>query len=150
MASLESLQSQLQDLEKVIKSIQKETRRIRQKLDDPTGEKAKARSENNSFKKPLQVSDKLRAFLGLAAGETISRSDVTKRLSAYAKEKGLNDGKNINLDDTLKDLLNPPDGVRISIMNVQRYINHHYISNKPDPQVADTAAPKKGKPKVKA
>ena len=149
MASLESLQSQLQDLEKVIKSIQKETRRIRQKLDDPTGEKAKARSENNSFKKPLQVSDKLRAFLGLAAGETISRSDVTKRLSAYAKEKGLNDGKNINMDDTLKDLLNPPDGVKISIMNVQRYINHHYVSNKPEPP-ATTDAPKKGKPKVKA
>ena len=148
MASLESLQSQLQDLEKVIKSIQKETRRIRQKLDDPTGEKAKARSENNSFKKPLQVSDKLRSFLGLAAGETISRSDVTKRLSAYAKEKGLNDGKNINMDDTLKDLLNPPDDVKISIMNVQRYINHHYVSNKPEPQATD--APKKGKPKVKA
>lgn len=142
-----SLESQLQDLLKLVKSVQKETRRIRQKLDDPTGEKAKARSENNSFKKPLQVSDKLRAFLGLAAGETISRSDVTKRLSAYAKEKGLNDGKNINLDDTLKDLLNPPDDVKISIMNVQRYINHHYVT----PAATDTpAAPKKGKPKVKA
>lgn len=147
MASLESLQSQLQDLEKVIKSIQKETRRIRQRLDDPTGEKAKARSENNSFKKPLQVSDKLRAFLGLAPGETISRSDVTKRLSAYAKEKGLNDGKNINLDDTLKDLLNPPDDVKISIMNVQRYINHHYVSSAAP---VEGSAPKKGKPKVKA
>lgn len=148
MATLESLQSQLQDLLKIVKSVQKETRRIRQKLDDPTGEKAKARSENNSFKKPLQVSDKLRAFLGLAEGETISRSDVTKRLSAYAKEKGLNDGKNINLDSTLKDLLNPPDDVKISIMNVQRYINHHYVNTA---VAVDTPVPtKKGKPKVKA
>ena len=128
-------------------------RKIRQRLDDPTGEKAKARSENNSFKKPLQVSDKLRSFLGLGADETISRSEVTKRMSAYAKEKGLNDGKNINLDDALKDLLNPPADVKISIMNIQRYINHHYVTT---PKTIDDSAPvttttaKKGKPKVKA
>jgi len=153
MASLESLQSQLQALEKVVKSIHKETRRIRQKLEDPTGEKAKARSENNSFKKPLQVSDKLRTFLGLAPDETISRSEVTKRMSAYAKEKGLNDGKNINMDDALKDLLNPPEGVKISIMNIQRYINHHYVSPNPTQTQAEetpASSAKKGKPKVKA
>ena len=156
MASLDSLQTQLQDLEKLVKSVQKETRRIRQKLEDPTGEKAKARSENNSFKKPLKVSDKLRAFLGLAQDATISRSEVTKRISAYAKEKGLTEGKNINLDDALKDLLNPPADVKVSIMNIQRYINHHYVVDpKPAPvaeasQSAATEGAKKGKPKVKA
>lgn len=150
MASLDSLQTQLQTVEKVLKTLQKEMRKIRQRLDDPTGEKAKARSENNSFKKPLQVSEKLRKFLGLGADETISRSEVTKRMSAYAKEKGLNDGKNINMDDALKDLLNPPEGVNISIMNIQRYINHHYVT---PPKPIDDSAPvtaKKGKPKVKA
>ncbi len=158
MASLDSLAVSMKELEKLVTSSLKELRKIRQRLDDPTGEKAKARSENNSFKKPLQVSDKLRKFLGLADGELISRSDVTKRLSAYAKEKGLNNGKEINMDEALKDLLNPPEGVKISIMNIQRYINHHYVgrpdssSTTPPPVVATggatPAAPKKGKPKV--
>lgn len=83
---------------------------------------------------------------------TISRSEVTKRISAYAKEKGLTEGKNINLDDALKDLLNPPADVKVSIMNIQRYINHHYVV---EPKVTPTDTPsssgaKKGKPKVKA
>lgn len=144
-----SVESQLQDLVKMVKSLQKEVRRIRQKIEDPTGEKAKARSENNSFKRPLQVSDKLKTFLGLGQDELISRSDVTKRISAYAKEKGLTEGKNINMDAALKDLLNPPDDVKISIMNIQRYINHHYVTaaTPTPPSSSDT---KKGKPKVKA
>jgi chromatin remodeling complex protein RSC6 len=150
MASLDSLQTHLQELEKLIKSVQKETRRIRQKLEDPSGEKAKARSENNSFKKPLKVSDKLRTFLGLGQDETISRSEVTKRISAYAKANGLNDGKNINMNDALKDLLNPPDDVKVSIMNIQRYINHHYVVEPKPVAVAAVVDAKKGKPKVKA
>jgi hypothetical protein len=74
-------------------------------------------------------------------------------MSAYAKEKGLNDGKNINMDDALKDLLNPPEGVKISIMNIQRYINHHYVSPNPTQTQAEetpASSAKKGKPKVKA
>lgn len=147
-----SVESQLQDLVKMVKSLQKEVRRIRQKIEDPTGEKAKARSENNSFKRPLQVSDKLKTFLGLAPDELISRSDVTKRISAYAKEKGLTEGKNINMDTALKDLLNPPDDVKISIMNIQRYINHHYVTAAatPTPTPTPPSDTKKGKPKVKA
>jgi chromatin remodeling complex protein RSC6 len=129
MASLESIQSSLLSLEKSIKALQRETHKIRQKLDDPTGEKAKARSENNSFKKPQQVSDQLRAFLKLADGEMISRSEVTKRIFAYAKENSLNNGKVINLDATLKDLLKPLEGQDVTVTNLQKYINHHYTSS---------------------
>jgi chromatin remodeling complex protein RSC6 len=129
MASLESIQASLLSLEKVIKALQRETHKIRQKLDDPTGEKAKARSENNSFKKPQQVSDQLRAFLKLADGEMISRSEVTKRIFAYAKENSLNNGKVINLDPILKDLLKPMEGQDVTVTNLQKYINHHYISS---------------------
>ncbi len=152
---MESLQSSLQAMDKVLKSLQRDVRKIRQRLEDPTGEKAKARSENNSFKKPLQVSEKLRTFLGLKDDELISRSEVTKRIAAYAKEKGLTEGKKINLDDALKSLLNPPDGVDMNFLKIQTYINHHYIKTPPAVQstevdVAATTPVKKGKPKVKA
>lgn len=159
MASLESIQSSLQSLEKVVKSLQREVHKIRQKLEDPTGEKAKARSENNSFKKPQQVSQQLKIFLKLAEDETVSRSEVTKRIFAYAKEHNLNNGKVINLDETLKNLLKPTDdGQDVTVTNLQKYINHHYISktaaasSSPTPAAttatATATATPKGKPKV--
>lgn len=147
--SFESIQASLAAIEKMVKSLQRETHKIRQKLEDPTGEKAKARSENNSFKKPQQISDQLRAFLNLSAGELVSRSDVTKRVFAYAKEKNLNNGKVINLDQTLKDLLKPAEGQDVTVTNLQKFINHHYISSKSATATADqqkpaaAAAPKK-------
>lgn len=149
MASLESIQASLLALEKVVKALQRETHKIRQKLDDPTGEKAKARSENNSFKKPQQISSELRTFLKLADGDMVSRSDVTKRVFAYAKENGLNNGKVINLDQTLKSLLNPVDGQDVTVTNLQKFINHHYISTKTAPPPPETPAPvKQSKPKI--
>lgn len=151
MASLESIQASLAALEKAVKALQRETHKIRQKLDDPTGEKAKARSENNSFKKPQQISDQLRAFLKLPDGELVSRSDVTKRVFAYAKEKGLNNGKVINLDQTLKDLLKPMEGQDVTVTNLQKFINHHYLSSKSAGDSASAPASKASaskKPKV--
>jgi len=133
-----------------MKALQKEVHRIRQKLEDPDGEKAKARSENNSFKHPQVVSDELKAFLGIGKDDMISRSDVTKRIFAYAKEKGLNSGKIINLDETLKKLLAPEEGVDITVTNLQKYINHHYLS-KATPAASQTevaVTAKKGKPRV--
>ena len=154
MASLDSIQLSLLALEKSIKALQRETHKIRQRLEDPTGEKAKARSENNSFKRPQQVSDQLRSFLKLSADETVSRSEVTKRIFAYAKENKLNNGKVINLDDSLRSLLNPVDGQDVTVTNLQKYINHHYVkatppaAAPPPPAAAAAAAPKR--PKVSA
>lgn len=148
MASLDSIQSSLLGLEKAIKALQRETHKIRQKLDDPSGEKAKARSENNSFKRPQQVSDHLRTFLKLAEGEAVSRSEVTKRIFAYAKENKLNNGKVINLDDALKSLLNPMDGQDVTVTNLQKYINHHYTKSTPVTVAAAPPPAKNTKPKV--
>lgn len=136
--SLETLQAQLQSIEKTIKSLQRSTHKLLQRLDDPTGEKAKSRSENNSFKKPQKVSDQLRAFLKLGDDELISRSDVTKRVFAYAKENNLNNGKVINLDPVLRDLLRPAEGQDVTVTNLQKYINHHYIKDSTATTTAST------------
>ena len=148
MASLESIQAQLQSLEKVLKSLQRATHKVLQRLDDPTGEKAKARSENNSFKKPQQISDQLRSFLKLAEGDLISRSDVTKRVFAYAKENNLNNGKVINLDATLKELLKPAEGQDVTVTNLQKYINHHYVKASAPAETPEKPKAPAKKPKV--
>lgn len=140
---MDSILASLQALEKAVKSLQRTNHKILQRLEDPTGEKAKARSENNSFKKPQVVSDQLRGFLKLGKDEMISRSDVTKRVFAYAKENNLNNGKVINLDPVLKELLKPADGQDVTVTNLQKFINHHYIKT---PKAED---PKKSAPVVK-
>lgn len=147
----------LDALFKEIKALRKDMRKIRAHIEDPTGEKSKARAVNNGFNKPLGVSDKLRAFLTLAADEKISRSQVTTRINAYVTEKGLKAGQNITLDAPLQDLLQPPAGTQVTFLNIQKYINPHYVKEvKPEVEkkpkaVADPDAPakeKKLRPKV--
>ena len=131
----------LEDLAKEIKSLRKDVRKIRQHLEDPNGEKAKARAASNGFSKPQVVTEQLRSFLGLASDEKISRADVTKRISAYLTEKGLKNGKNITLDAPLKDLLNPPENIQVTFMNIQKYISPHY-GKEPSDKVTKPKAPK--------
>jgi upstream activation factor subunit UAF30 len=150
MATLESIES-------AIKSLHREMRKIHQILADPSGEKAKKRTENNSFKRPLKVSDHLRDFLHLQPDEMISRSEVTKRINLYAAENNLKNGQKINMDDKLRALLNPPEGTDITYLNIQRYMKDHYIKDEPNstevsksPVVEVPQTPKKsGRPAVK-
>lgn len=136
----------LLDLQAEIKALRKDLRKVKSLLEDPTGEKSKARATNNGFNKPLDVSDKLRSFLKLAAGEKISRSQVTKKVNEYVTEKGLKNGQSIQLDATLKDLLNPPEGTTITFLNIQKFINPHYIKAAP---AVDAKKPAKEEPKKK-
>lgn len=136
---MEATNELFQALQAEIKALRKDLRRVKALLEDPTGEKSKARVSNNGFNKPLEVSDKLRAFLKLAADEKISRSQVTKRINEYVTLNNLKAGQVINLDATLKDLLTPPEGINVTFLNIQKYINHHYIKAEPVPKKA--AAP---------
>ena len=142
------------DLMKELKAIRKDLRKIKAHIEDPTGEKKVSRSQNNGFNKPLQVTPKLREFLKLPEGELISRSQVTRKINDYVTEKGLKAGQNISLDATLKELLNPPADVQVTFLNIQKFINPHYIKEeKPvEEKKAKPAAeekPKEEKPVVK-
>jgi upstream activation factor subunit UAF30 len=136
----------LETLDKELKLIRKELRKIKAFIEDPTGEKAEARSQNNGFKKPLQVSPELHAFLELPPGERISRADVTRRVSAYLEKNGLKNGQSISLDARLKDLLKVPDDVKLTFLNIQKWINPHFVK---EPKPEKTKAPKEEAPKEK-
>lgn len=124
----------LATLQAEIKALRKDLRKVKQLLEDPSGEKTKARASNNGFNKPLDVSDKLRLFLRLGADEKVSRSQVTKLINQYVTEKNLKNGQQINLDATLKDLLNPPEGTTVTFLNIQKFINPHYIKPAAEPK----------------
>jgi len=131
----------LQTIFDEIKLLRKDLRKVKNLIEDPQGEKAKARSTSNGFNKPLDISEELRKFLKLAAGEQISRSQVTKKVNEYVTEKGLKQGQNINLDASLKAILDPPADVQVTFLNIQKYINKHYIkAEKPVKEKATPAA----------
>jgi len=132
----------LELLAKELKALRKDVRKIRQHFEDPTGEKQAARSQNNGFNKPLNVTDKLRTFLSLAADEKISRSQVTARINTYVTEKGLKAGQNITLDATLQELLQPPADTQVTFLNIQKFINPHYIKEETEKK------PREKKPKA--
>ena len=156
--------SELTSLHSEIKSLTKLVRKIRAHQEDPSGDKAKARAVNNGFNRTLEISQKLQEFLALADDETVSRSEVTRRINKYINENGLkhpDNGRMIILDAKLVDLLAPPEGVQVTFLNIQKYLSPHYIkapkedkaeTPPPTPSTETPATPKKKvivrKPKV--
>lgn len=127
---MEEIKQEVAALRSDIKSLTKIVRKIRSKLEDPDGEKQKARAANNGFNRKQNISDELRAFMGLGAGEQASRSEVTKFLTKYITDKGLKhpeNGRQLVLDDTLRALLKPPADIQVTYLNLQRFLSQHYV-----------------------
>ena len=144
---METVLTEIASLRNEIKSLTKIVRKIRTHQEDPSGEKAKARAVNNGFNRALEISPKLREFLGLDADEEVSRSEVTRRINKYITENGLkhpDNGRMIILDAKLIDLLAPPEGVQVTFLNIQKYLSPHYVKAPKEPKAA--AAPKEPEP----
>ena len=125
----EQILSEISSLKSDIKSLSKIVRKIKAKVDDPTGEKAASRAKNNGFNRKQAISDKLRAFLELPDGELVSRSTVTRAINKYVTDNGLkhpDNGRILVLDDKLKKLLQPPDDVEVTFLNLQKFLSPHY------------------------
>ena len=131
--SLETIETEIAALRADVKSLTKIIRKVKNTQEDPDGEKAKARAANNGFNRKQEITPKLREFLGLPEGELISRSEVTKFINKYITEHGLkhpDNGRQLILDDKLKELLQPPADVVVTYLNLQKYLSPHYIKAK--------------------
>jgi len=125
-----NLQQEITSLRSEVKALMKLCRRIKAKQDDPDGSKAKERAKNNGFNRKQQVTDKLRAFIGIPEGELVSRSEVTKKINEYITTKGLKhpeNGRQMILDEKLKELLSPPEDTVVTFLNLQKFLSPHYI-----------------------
>ena len=134
----EQILSELSSLKSDIKSLSKIVRKIKAKVDDPTGEKAASRAKNNGFNRKQAISDKLRAFLELPDGELVSRSTVTRAINKYVTDNGLkhpDNGRILVLDDKLKKLLQPPDDVEVTFLNLQKFLSPHYTRVEQEKQI---------------
>ena len=83
----------------------------------------------SGFAKPGPVSQELSKFLGLGKDELIARTEVTKRITKYCQDKGLQkkeDKRTIHADKALKDLLRLKKGDELTFFNLQKYMKVHY------------------------
>ena len=131
----ELLAALVSDVKKLDKRVHKEIkdarkRRRRSKPEEVEGAEAKPRVLS-IFERPVQVTAELCKFLVKPVGTLMSRSEVTKGVNNYVKEKNLKNKHDITPDAALKALLAIPDGDSLTYFNLQRYLNRHYVKAAP-------------------
>ena len=127
--SLDCIAADLTAIRSELKSLTKIVRKIKAKQEDPDGEKAKKRAENNGFNRKQKITEKLATFLGLEKTELVSRSEVTKSINKDITEKGLKhpeNGRVLVMDDKLKELLQPGE-TQVTYLNLQKFLSPHYV-----------------------
>ena len=122
--------AQVKKLDKRVHREIKDARKRKRRAQPVEGEEAKPRVPS-IFERPVQVTDELCAFLSKAKGTLMSRSEVTKAVNVYVKEKNLKDKHAITPDAALKKLLAIADGEPLTYFNLQKYLNRHYVKAVP-------------------
>jgi len=123
-----TLLAHVKKLDKRVHREIKDARKRKKRVKTEEGADAKPRTPS-IFERPVQVTDELCTFLNLPKGTLISRSQVTKGVNAYVKEKSLKDKHAIKPDAPLKKLLTVPEGVDLTYFNLQKYLNRHYVKS---------------------
>ena len=132
LTNLKSLQNTLKELTIYTTKLEKRVAKDQKAVQKRVNGKRRNKSGNSSpsgFSKPGKVSDELRSFLGLKADELVARTEVTKRINAYCKEKGLQDQKDkriLKADKTLQKLLRLKPSDELTFFNLQKYMKVHF------------------------
>jgi hypothetical protein len=84
----------------------------------------------SGFVKPTLISDELAMFLGESAGTKMCRFEVSKKMNTYINDNGLKDsenGRKINPDEKLRNLLSLKEEDELTYFNLQKYMKPHFI-----------------------
>ena len=123
ISQFSSLKAELKVLEKkTIKQL-----KIVQKLNNK--KKRKGTRAPSGFVKPSPISDELADFLGKDKGCEMARTDVTREINKYIRANNLQDkdnGRKINPDKKLSELLKIGAEVNLTYFNLQRYMGSHF------------------------
>jgi len=97
----------------------------------------------SGFVKPAPISDELATFLGKPTGSEMARTDVTREINKYIRANNLQDkenGRKINPDKSLSDLLKIDTEVTLTYFNLQRYMGPHFPKSAKSEAAAAAAA----------
>ena len=136
IASDKALLSSLRELNRQVTRERKEVGKLVKKLNK--GQRKKRRGGNKSpggFTKPAPLSDQMCAFLEVAVGTELPRTEVTRRVNRYVKENDLQNPENkkqILADGKLMSLLYLKDSDELTYFNLQRFMKIHFLKKNPD------------------
>ena len=124
VAALASLRSELRGIER---HVERELRAARKASDKKR--RKNVNRQPSGFVKPTLISNELAAFLGKAAGSEMARTEVTREINTYIRDKKLQcetNGRRILPDAKLKKLLKLQDGEELTYFNLQRFMSPHF------------------------
>lgn len=127
--SLGLVKDVMSSLSKLEKRVQRDRKVMDKKMKGRTKRVVDPNKPPSGFAKPGPISDELRKFLGLPAGELIARTEVTKKITAYCKENNLQneeDKRTIHVDAQLRKLLRMNKTDQLTFFNLQKYMKVHY------------------------
>jgi chromatin remodeling complex protein RSC6 len=130
--------AKLQQLGAVISGLKSEYRALEKKwtkelkTSAKNSNKKRKRAANRApsgFVKPTKISDELATFLDKPTGSEMARTEVTRDINAYIRTNSLQDkvnGRKINPDSKLADLLKINSGEELTYFNLQKYMSRHF------------------------
>ena len=87
----------------------------------------------SGFVKPTKISDELAFFLDKPIGSEMARTEVTRNINLYIRTNSLQDkanGRKINPDSKLAELLKIGAGEELTYFNLQKYMSRHLAKNR--------------------
>lgn len=135
-SSIQSLTLALNKLKTDYKTLEKQVLKEARAMDKVNAKRNKNKGSRapSGFVKPAAISKDLAKFLGKPEDTLMSRTDVTKLITAYVKEHKLQDssnGRRINPDAKLKALLNVKGSDEVTYFNLQKYMKSHFVKTSP-------------------
>ena len=130
ISKFQSMLSQFNSLKTELRSLEKATvkqLKIAQKLTNK--KRRKGTRAPSGFVRPSLISDELAKFLGKPSGTEMARTDVTREINKYIRANNLQDkenGRKINPDQQLTQLLKIEDSIDLTYFNLQKYMGPHF------------------------
>jgi chromatin remodeling complex protein RSC6 len=126
--SCSQVKTQISMIQNQLRGVEKEVNKKINSLEKTLDKKTKKRTQKHQygFASPSVISAQLCSFMGHPEGTKIARTDVTKYIVNYIKEKQLQDtqdGRKINPDPALRSLIGDGD---ITYFNLQHHMNKHF------------------------
>jgi chromatin remodeling complex protein RSC6 len=135
--------AKIQQLGAVISGLKAEYRALEKrwtkelKISAKNGNKKRKRAANRApsgFVKPTKISDELATFLDKPTGSEMARTEVTRDINLYIRSNSLQDkanGRKINPDSKLAELLKIDAGEELTYFNLQKYMSRHFAKKVP-------------------
>ena len=127
---LSSVKTLVADVKKLEKRVQRELKDARKnKKKSKTSSPDKPKRAPSGFAKPSDISEELCVFLGRPFGTQMARTEVTKYVTQYIKDNGLQNPENkrhILPDSKLGALLGAGKEEEVTYFNLQKYMKHHF------------------------